>query len=151
MAQLTIAGNTYNYPDPGTDPGWGSEATDWARAVTDVLNSFLGPGDILPTDFEIVDDTSTPTDVVGLTFDGALVRAANVTYAIVRGSITQTGTLYLSYNGTASAGNQWTLSEQLSNDAGVRFSVTDAGQVQYISSSTGTNGQMRFSAKTLGT
>jgi len=148
---LTIAGNTYNYPDPGTDPGWGSEATDWAAAVTEVLASFLGPGDILPTDFAIVDDTQSSTDVVGLTFDGALVRAANVTYAVVRGPITQTGTLYLSYNGAAAAGSQWTLAEQLTNDAGVRFSITDAGQVQYIASSTGTNGQMRFSAKTLGT
>lgn len=151
MIPLIVSGNTYQFPSDGEDPGWGGEVTEWARAVTEALASVLGPGDILPTDFEIVDNMPTPQNVVGLTFDGALVRAANVTYAIVRGSITQVGTLYLSYNGTAAAGMQWTLSEQLSNDAGVRFSVTDAGQVQYISSSTGTNGQMRFSAKTLGT
>lgn len=151
MPILTIGGNSYNYPSPGTDPGWGGEASDWAVAVTEVLNSFLGPGDILPTDFLIIDDISAPSDIEALIFDGALVRAANVTYAIERDIVTEQGTLFLTFNGGAAPGEQWTLTQQSSNPVGVAFSITDAGQVQYISTATGENGNMKFSAKTLGT
>ena len=28
MSKVTINGNVYNYPDPGTEAGWGSAATN---------------------------------------------------------------------------------------------------------------------------
>lgn len=158
MPQLTINNNTFNYPDPGQDPGWGEDATGWAESVTEVLNTLLAPGDILQTSFSVANNVASPSNVVGLFFDGATVRAANISYAINRTSntnpygINETGTIYLNYDGAAPLGSKWTLSQQKHNDAGVTFSVNDSGQILYTSTDIGaTNyqGTMKFSAKTL--
>lgn len=149
MPELTIQGNTYNYPDPGQDPGWGSDASDWAQAVTDVLNFLVNPGDILETSFTIQDNTSVAANINGLRFDSSIVRAANVSYSIIRNGANQSGTLHLNYNSSAPAGSKWSLQENRSGDVGVVFSITDLGQVQYMSTSTGSTATIRFSARTL--
>lgn len=147
---LTVGNTVYQYPVAGEDPGWGAEASDWATAVTAVLASFVGVGDIINTVAPILDNISMPTNVQGLTFDGALVRAANVNYAIVRGNLTQSGTIAVNFNSGASPGSKWTMTEgPIVNDVGVSFSITDSGQIQYTSSSTGVAGQITFNAKAL--
>lgn len=156
--QLTINNNTYNFPTAGEDPQWGSEATDWAIAVTDVLNSILAPGDILLTNASINNNIAVATNINGLLFDPAMVRAANVSYSIFRVSTSnptgfvEEGTIFLVYNNNASAGNKWLLSQRMNGDAHVTFNITDAGQLQYTSSDIGTAGYsstMRFTARTL--
>lgn len=158
MPLLTVNNNVYNYPDPGTDPGWGSEATDWAQAVTDVLNTLLAPSDILETSYIINNNINTPTDVNRLFFDPGVVRAANITYSIYRTStanpdgFTESGVIYLNYDNAANPGLKWSIGQQKVGDSGVSFSVTDAGQVQYISNDingTGYSGTIKFLAKTL--
>lgn len=149
MRQLVIQGNVYNYPDPGEDPGWGSDATDWAQAVTDVLNTLVSASDILETSFTVQDDVSSYSNIDGLRFDSALVRAANISYSINRNGSNQSGTLHLNYNTSGSIGNKWTLQENRSGDVGITFSVTDTGQIQYISTNSGFSGQIKFAAKTL--
>ena len=156
---LTINGTTYNYPSPGDDAGtWGEDATGFAVEVAAVLATLLAPGDILQTSFTVSNNVTIASNVNGLLFDPAQVRAANITYSVYRktDSVTsgnvENGTLYINYDTNAGAGLKWTLSQQRNGDAGITFSITDAGQFQYITTDiTGTNyiGQMKFSAKSL--
>lgn len=46
MPSLKVNGITFNYPDPGSPPGWGGEATSWAEEITTVLNGIVSPTDI---------------------------------------------------------------------------------------------------------
>jgi len=158
MPILTVNNNVYNYPDAGTDPGWGEDATAWAQAVTDVLSTLLAPGDILETSFSISNNVLVDTNVNGLQFNGASVRAANVEYSIYRTSTetpsgnVQTGTLLLTYDTTGAIGSKWIVADQRTGDAGVVFTCTDAGQIQYKSTDIGTTsyqGQIKFRARTL--
>lgn len=160
MPLLTIKGNVYDYPSTGTPPGWGEGATDWAQAVTNVLSTLLAPGDILQSSFAIDNKTLSYTNINLLSFDGAVVRAANVSYAIYRTSSTnlsgkvEQGTLFLTYDNAAASGSKWIISRQNSGESGVSFNCTDAGQVQYISTDIGAtsySGIIKFSARTLST
>lgn len=155
---LTVNNNTFAYPTNGQEPGWGEGATAWAEAVTEVLNTLVAPSDILETSYTIDNNVSVPLDVNRMLFDPGTVRAANITYAIYRTSTAtpsgkvESGTIYLNYDNAASLGNKWSLSQQRHGDSGVSFSVTDAGQIQYISSdidNTGYSGNIKFLAKTL--
>lgn len=155
---LVINNTTYNYPGTGEDPGWGDDATGWAEAVTGVLNTLLSSGDLLETTFNIANNISASTNVVGLSFDTATVRAAVIDYSIYRISSTnasgqsETGQLFIVYDNSASSGNQWLLSRETNGDAGVNFDITDSGQFTYTSNdigATGYSGVMKFKAKTL--
>jgi len=160
MPILIVNNTSYAYPDPGTEPGWGESATAWAQGVTDVLATLLAPGDILQSSYVINNAVASPININGLAFNGAVTRAANVQYAIYRISTAnpagnaEQGTLYLTYDSAASSGNKWILASQNSgSNSGVIFSITDSGQVQYISTdinSVGYSGTIKFSAKTLG-
>jgi hypothetical protein len=154
-----VNGTTFNYPTPGDDAGtWGEPATDWAVEVTAVLATLLAPGDILQTSFTVQNNVTSPSNVNGLLFDPAQVRASNITYSVYRktDSVTsgnvENGTLYINYDNNASSGNKWTLSQQKNGEAGITFSITDAGQFQYTTTNiAGANyiGQMKFSARSL--
>lgn len=155
---LIVNNTTFNYPGPGEDPGWGEDATAWAQAVTQVLNSLLGPGDLLETTFNVGNDVSVEEDVVGLTFDTAIVRAAIIEYTVYRVSDgspsgnAEFGTIVMVYDNSASAGNKWIMVQDSSGDAGINLSVLDSGQIQYTSSDIGTTnytGIMKFKARTL--
>jgi hypothetical protein len=158
MPILTVNNIVFNYPDAGTDPGWGEDATAWAQAVTDTLATLLSPGDILETSFSIANNTAIDTNINGLQFNGASVRAANVEYSIRRTSTespvgnVQTGTLQLTYDTAGAIGSKWLVADQRAGDAGVVFTCTDAGQIQYKSTDIGTTnyqGQIKFRARTL--
>lgn len=157
--QLIVNGTAYQYPIPGEDPGWGEDGTDWAQAVTDVLNTLLGAGDILQTSFNINNNVGVATNVNGLFFDPGTVRAANIDYSVYRTStanpsgFSETGTIYLIYDDSASAGNKWQLSQRTTGNSGVTFSILDSGQITYTSTdigSVGYSGIIKFRAKTLG-
>ncbi len=157
---LTIQNTTFNYPVQGEDPQWGQEATDWAQAVTDVLATLLGVGDILQTTVTINNNVAIAINVNGLLFDPSLVRAANINYSVYRTSSTNTsgfseeGTIYIIYDNNAASGSKWTLSQRTNGNSGVVFTITDLGQVQYTSSDIGTttySGTMKFAAKALST
>ena len=155
---LIINGTTYQYPVSGEDPNWGADGTDWAQAVTDVLGTLLGPGDILETSFNINNNVTVATNVNGLLFDPGTIRAANVDYSVYRIStanptgFSETGTIYLIYDDSASASNKWQLSQRTTGNSGVTFSILDSGQIQYTSNditSPGYSGLMKFRAKAL--
>jgi hypothetical protein len=157
--QLTVNGNTYNYPVPGEDPTWGSDATDWAIAVTDALATLLGPGDILSSTFAINNDVSTSTNINGLIFDPGVIRSANIQYNIYRTSDTnpsgyaETGSIYIVYDDNAAVNEKWKMIQKTNEpSSGVVIEIGDTGQLTYKSSdigSVGYSGSIRFSAKAL--
>lgn len=158
MALLTVGNQIFNYPDPGTEAGWGQDATGWATAVTAALGALISPGDILQTTLVVANDQSAAADVTGLFFNSTLVRAANISYAVYRVStgvplgVAESGMLMLDLNDTGTTGNKWNMTQLKNGDAGVVFSVTDGGQIQMVSTnigSAGYSGVINFSAKVL--
>lgn len=152
---LTVNGVTYNYPVNGEDPTYGADATDWAAAVTAVINQFVGPGDILDTPSNVANAISSPTNINFLLFDTSTVRAANVDYSIYRktdsfpSGYAETGTIFIVFDDNL---NSWELSQRSTGNSGIAFSITSTGQFQYTSTDmTGTNyvGSLRFRAKAL--
>jgi len=161
LAILIINNKVFNYPDPGSQPGagdsaigYGEDATAWAKEVTSVINSLLGRGDILTTTVTVQNNISAFEDVQFMVFSGTIVRAANISYVIERAdgnnSYVESGTIYLNYNEDTGI---WSLAQKKQGDAGVVFSVTSEGQVQYKSSNLpglSYTGSITFQAKTLG-
>lgn len=152
---LVVNNNTFAYPIPGDEPGWGEGATDWAVEVTGVLDSLQGSNDIPQTSFTVANNTSSVADVVGLLFNPAQVRSAVVEYSIYRktdsNELAEKGTLEIIYKNGGTIGSKWTLGRVFfGDDGGMLFTMTDAGQVQYTSTNlAGTNytGTMHFSAR----
>lgn len=143
---LIVSGTPYTFPDQGGNPPWGSEVTEWATAVTDTLSGFVSDTDIINGTATIVDNISSPANISGFDFDITKVRGFVAEYSIYRASATpksETGILMGNYNGTT-----WTLSRQATDDCGVTFTITSAGQIQYTSTSVGSLGTLKFSAKT---
>lgn len=151
---LTVNNNTYAYPEPGDEPGWGAGTTGWAEEVTDVLATIQGPDDIPETTFIIANNMSSATDITGLTFNPITVRSAVVDYSIYRSTslteLAEKGRLDLIYKNNGPVNNKWTIGRVFfGDDAGVIFTITDAGQMQYTSSNlsgTGYVGEIKFEA-----
>jgi len=160
MSTTLIVNNTpFEYPTPGDEPGWGEAATGWAEEVTDVLNSVLGPDDILETTFTVNNSVAVATNVSGLLFNTGTVRAATVEYSVYRISDSnpsgnaESGIMNLIFDNSAAPGFQWTLTiGNIAGNAGINFTITDAGQVQYTSTDIGAtnhSGTMHFKARAL--
>ena len=154
--QLTVNGNTYQYPKQGDDPNWGDEAELWAAEVTNVLNTLIGNGDILEDNFPINNNINVLTDISKLNFNPNIVQSATIDYVITRQhdnpttvGLVESGKIDLTqlHDGT------WVMSQTSQGDnAGVSFSITAMGQIQYLSTNlTGTNysGKITFTAKAL--
>jgi hypothetical protein len=149
---LTVNNKEFQYPQVGEEPGWGEDATAWAEEVTEVLESLAGPDDILQTTVTINNNQGSVTNVAGLLFNTANVRSAFVDYNIYRTDaspsvLVEGGTLLVCYNDTS-----WTISQMTNGDAGVYFTMTNTGQIQYTSTNmTGGSytGQMTFEARAI--
>lgn len=158
MPKTLIVNNTpYEYPTSGDEPGWGGEATGWAEAVTDVLSDLLGPNDLLETAFNVANNQLVAADVTGLVLNAASVRAAEISYSIYRqtatSSVVESGKINVAYNNASPNPNKWEMNQgSVLGDAGVIFTITNSGQVQYTSSNiTGASytGTMKFRLKSL--
>lgn len=155
--QLTIEGTTYNFPSSGEDPNWAESLIAWAEAITDAFNaSVAGVGDILENSALISNNVTSATDVGGLLFTTSTVKSVILNYQCYIDSGTtgpsETGTIILTYDDTGSVGNKWLMASKKVGDAGISLSITDAGQVQYISSNLGSASYTRrlvFSARVL--
>jgi len=132
---LTIKGVTYRYP-VSNDEQWGTDATDWAVAVTDALGALAVEGDLAPpssAQASILNNQAAAVNVTDLVFDSSTVRGAIVHYYVYRKhdttEIMEVGTLTLRY-----VGSSWTFSQEFQgDDTGVVLSITSGGQIQYIS------------------
>ena len=136
MPNLTVNNNTYVYPDSGSEPGWGGEATDWASAVTEVLNSLSGAGTINETQ-STIEVAVTNNDVAGLTFNSAIVEGADITYRIYRKTdsteLAEKGTMHVVYK--PGSVEKWFISRIITagDDSKVTFDIDVNGQVKYTS------------------
>lgn len=152
---IVINNNTFAYPSPGDEPGWGEPATNAMVEVANVLANVQGPDDILETTFSISNNNASPLDVAGLAFNPVTVRSAIIEYSIYRSTTTnelaEKGTIELVYKNGGTVGNKWTISRSfLGDDSGVIITFTDAGQGQYTStnvSGASYTGIIRFEAK----
>lgn len=161
MSVTLIVNNIpFEYPTPGTEPGWGEPATGWAEEATAVLTELLGPSDIAETTFNIQNNISVFTDVAGLKFNTGTVRAAQINYSIYRVSTAapsghaEAGIINIIYDNAAAPGSKWQFAMSgIVGTGGLTFNITDLGQVQYKSTdinSVGYSGILHFRAKTLG-
>ena len=154
MPRLIVNSTTFNYPDPGQEPGWSEDATAWAVSVTEVLSFLIAPGDIINGSATIVNSQVAAADVIGCQFDSSVSRSANISYQIVRAdgltTRTESGTLFVNFDVASSS---WQLVKTFTGqDSGVVLSITPAGQVKYTSDSMpgGTyTGVIKFNARTL--
>lgn len=151
---IIINNNTFAYPSPGDEPGWGSQATDAMVEVAEVLNNLQGADDIPETSFNVANNQVSASDIVGLVFNPATVRSATVDYSIYRNTdsveLAEKGKLELVYKNGGPNGEKWTIGRVFfGDDAGLIITMTDAGQAQYTStniSGTGYTGEMRLEA-----
>ncbi len=127
------------------------------RAAGVDLESYIGSF-IAETGFNIVNNQSSPANINGLIFDSTTQGAAFIDYEIYRnttgGGATkrkEVGMLLVSY--TPSGSPVWEISNPIfMGAAGVEFSITALGQVQYTSdnqSGTADVSRMRFKARAM--
>ena len=154
FTEVTIQGTIYKIPKPDANPPWGEEAYDFFLALATAFSTVVGPADIVETSATIANTQVVATNVVGLSFDPALVRGAFIDYVIYRMTSTtvakEAGELIILYDAAASVGNKWTFTRESNADAGVVFQITDGGQITYTSdtlSGTGYMAKMTFRAR----
>lgn len=129
---VQIGNKVYIVPNPGENPGWGEDLTEWICGVTDALETVQGPNDILITSATLANDTSTPTNIPGLTFDVAQVEAVEIKYEVRRiydsGSTTEVeyGTIQGVYDGST-----FFISSDVTGDTGTTITVLNTGQFTY--------------------
>lgn len=147
---VTINGQTYPLPIQGDQQPWGEAESTIIEALIDVVNTLAGAGSIISTTFTIANNQASAANVSGLAFSNSSIRGAVISYSIYRNTSTtegsETGQVLVTYKSVA---NTWEIANYNSGDAGVTFSITNTGQVQYIStnySGTSYTGKIIFSA-----
>ena len=150
---LSIAGTVYPFPEQNDCAGYGECVTDAVVAIVDALETVVGPNDISPQ-VACVANTQSSAANVGtgsslLRFSTTAVRSFNVLYDVRRvgcTTVVETGEMKGVYSGSA-----WTFGYEHEGCAGMVFSITAAGQVQYISTTlTGqTSGKVHYRASTV--
>lgn len=131
---VQIGSNIYIIPEAGDNPGWGEDTTAFFEGIVDALADVQGPNDILITSANLTNNQTTPASVPGLVFNTGQVQHIEVSYLIIRKydtgttTITESGKMFGNYDGT-----QFYLQIESVGDSGVRFDVTNSGQVTYTS------------------
>lgn len=154
---VVLSGTTYKIPKANSSPPWGEELNSYLKALGNSYSSLVGVGDIAETSLAINNTQASPLAVTGLSFDTAQIRAAFIVYSIIRQTDSnislEQGNLNLIYNAQAGVGEKWVVQrDSMGGDAGVEFTVSDAGVVSYTSDTVaGLNytGTMRYEAKAL--
>jgi hypothetical protein len=142
---LTIGNEEFEFPLDGENPGYGSEVTDWAEAVTVALETVQKPNDI-PTTSEISLNPDialfTPAPVPGFSFSTAEVIAIEAkylfkrTYTIINPSTSLSENVISMEVGFIEGyfdGNNWGISVRTTGDAGVLITINPSGQMLYQS------------------
>lgn len=128
---LIVNNNSFEFPTEGENPPWGSDVTDWASAVTDVLGTLASTTDILNSQFALNASVASPTALNGLYFNPNQVRSATIEYTIYRASSsdkTETGIITISNTGSG-----FSLVRESNADVGIDFSIDNTGQIKYAS------------------
>lgn len=91
-------------------------------------------GDIVPTTFSAANNQATPSNVTGLAFANASVTSFD---ALISIKVTATASLFQTVRILGvQKGSSWEITEtSAGDDTGITFSITTAGQIQYVSTS----------------
>jgi hypothetical protein len=133
---LTINNIPYVFPEQGDAQPWGQDATEWATAVTNALNTFLATGDVLTASTTLLNNQASALGITGLSFDPSILQGFSLEYSIYRSdtvfSAAETGTIKGAYNALTSA---WEYSQFGTNieNTGVILSIDSSGQIKYTS------------------
>jgi hypothetical protein len=152
MPKTVIVGTeTFEIPLENENPGYGEELTDFFVAVADALSTVQKPNDIIQTSANIANNISTFTSIPGFSFDTSEVRAISSRFIVIRSTVSPSQVL--SEDGFIEGhfdGANWTISVRSNENAGIEFSITPAGQIQYKSSNlvgSSYQGEIQFEAK----
>lgn len=121
-------------------------------AIQTQINNKLSAvtGDIQPTSFSIANNQASTTNVTGLAFSTAVTRSAKV---LVDVQVDATADLYEVYELLiVQKASSFDMSQMSTgDDAGITFTITNAGQVQYTSSNYAgfVSGTLKFRAHTI--
>jgi len=133
---IQIQNRTIVFPESGASPNWAPAMVEFAQAVEDALATVTGGFDVAPQLQSI--DSSNPgvdVDITALTFSPLDVVKATIEYAVFRSTTTsqvaEGGILEIVYNSTNPATNKWEITRDFAGDGQISFSITDAGQIQY--------------------
>lgn len=152
MAKIvTIGTETFEIPQVGANPDYGSELTDFFVAIADSLANVQGRNDILRTSANIANNVSVPTNIPAFSFDTSEVVSITAQYIVRRTTTTpasvlqESGVIEGNYDGS-----QWKIVRSFIGDAEITLDITPSGQIQYTSSNltnAGYSGEIIFSAK----
>lgn len=145
--ELTVGSDTFQYPEVG-DRSWGEDATNWAEAISETVNTLTPAGFIAVTTVNINDNVSTFTDILGAAFNSSAVHSFRFHFTVERTNGVTRSVEIGSITGVFS-NSDWDYSIRIdAGDAGMDYQVTSAGQIQYKSSSIGGtyNGTITFYA-----
>lgn len=156
MPKTLIVGNEeFEFPLEGESPGYGSEVTDWAEAVTNALSTVQKPNDILTTTAPI-NNLGTLTNIPGFSFPVSEVISIDCKYFVKRevvggpnaGIYVEIGYIEGYFDGI-----NWGISIRTTGDARVLLSINPSGQIQYVATpiTGGTShiGSITFEAKVI--
>jgi len=127
---ITIQGTPIEFPTTGESPNWAPAVIEFAQATGEALNAAVGPSDIAPKIFTLLNDINASfLTIDGLEFSSSIVRAGYITYAVIRTSdtttLTEAGNIVVVYDGS-----NWTLTRDYIGDADCIFGITLDGKVQ---------------------
>lgn len=105
------------------------------------MSTVVGPYDVPPQIYTMVSNANTDVSLPALTFPTSNVRGATIQFTVFRTTsgigaetFAEEGELQIIYNANGPTGNKWEISdEHTGQNAGVTFSITDTGQVQFSS------------------
>ncbi len=127
------------YRDAVVEKG-GLLTTVWAGFIRNVYERLRPLGE--ERTFTLVNDQDEAADIVGLKFNARGVSQATIEYLVQRittgGSAVEdveSGVLIAAYQPTSEEWSLFAVSEHNPDDAGITFSITAAGQVQYETTS----------------
>lgn len=137
MPNIQIGDQVIPFPNTSASPIWSEAVIQFAEAVAAALSGIFGTGDIARQAFNL-DASHNPASNVtltGLSFSSSIVRAGFVRYAVFRTTTTNTvyeaGELTAVYNPDGTPGSKWELQREYVGDASITFSIDDAGQFSF--------------------
>lgn len=158
MPDITINGTVVSLPASSASPNWAPAILQAFSLIEAALAGVSGSFDISPQVLDIsAFDTATDQTLTGLSFSTSAVRSAVITYYVYRDSSTasdksESGQILIDYNADRASNQKWSLQQECVGNASISFSITDAGQFTFTTTTIGgiTHvGYIGFFAKTL--
>lgn len=129
--QLIIGSTGANPVNATLTAGSGINISNDAGSVT-ISNSTFISGDISETQAGLLNNQVSPLDLPGLAFSNVLVRSFEAQVSIYINATTDLHEVYKLVG--VQRGSDWSLSQQSTGDDSlISFSITNSGQIQYIS------------------